>query len=102
MKEKVMILAAIFAFSSCNQIAKEERVLVKNLSDSLLVINVPKAGCENCQKVIEDGLFNEKGIKQSILNLHTKQVSIVYKPNEVTAAELQTKVKSLINEIPCK
>ncbi|MFN7913124.1 MAG: heavy-metal-associated domain-containing protein [Bacteroidota bacterium] len=102
MKKIVITIATALAFSSCTQIAKEERVLVKNLSDSLLVINVPKASCENCQNVVEGGLSKVNGVKQSILNLHTKQVSIVYNPSVIKANELQIKTKSLINEIPCK
>ena len=102
MKKIVITIATALAFSSCTKIAKEERVLVKNLSDSLLVINVPKASCENCQNVVEGGLSKVNGVKQSILNLHTKQVSIVYNPSVIKANELQIKTKSLINEIPCK
>jgi mercuric ion binding protein len=102
MKKIVIIIATALANSSCTQIAKEERVLVKNLSDSLLVINVPKAACENCQNVVEGGLSKVNGVKQSILNLHTKQVSIVYNPIAITSSELKNITKSLINEIPCK
>jgi cation transport ATPase len=102
MKKIVITIATALAFSSCTQIAKEERVLVKNLSDSLLVINVPKASCENCQNVVEDGLLNEKGVKQSILNLNTKQVSIVYAPSITNPFIIKATVNKLVTQMPCK
>lgn len=102
MKKIVLTITVALTISSCNQVAKEERVLIKNPSDSLLVINVPKAGCENCQNVVEGGLYSVNGVKQSILNLNTKQVSIVYNASIITAKALEHKTKSLINEIPCK
>jgi mercuric ion binding protein len=102
MKKIVIIGAIIFAVSSCNQTAKEERVLVKGTNDSLLVINIPAASCENCQKVIEDGLYKEKGVKQSILNLNTKQVSIVYAPSITNPFIIEATVNKLATQMPCK
>ncbi len=100
--KKLIFFFLIFAFVSCNRIPEENRVLVKEASDSVLVVSVPKARCVNCQEVIEGGLQNEKGVKQSILNLHTKELSIVYAPDVTSPEALKESVKTLKGQIPCK
>lgn len=102
MKKVIILIAAFFILVSCNRIPKEERVLVRGVADSVLVVPVPKAVCYKCQNVIEGGLKDEKGVKQSILNLHTKQVSIVYTPDLTTPEALEKKVANLIPQLPCK
>ena len=101
MRSTLAILLIIIT-ASCNRIKPETRVLVKSDQDSILVVDIPKAGCHNCQKVVEGGLKNFKGVKQTILNLHSKQVSIVYNPKETTTSVLKTEVNSLADKIPCK
>ena len=98
----ILTLITVLLISSCNRIAPENRVLHKSEKDAVLVVDVPKAGCKNCQKVVETGLAKEAGVKQSILNLHTKQVSVVYNPEEITAESLKSKTLSLATKIPCK
>jgi len=98
----IITLIVVFLMTSCNRIAPENRVLHKSENDAVLVVDIPKAGCKNCQKVVETGLAKEAGVKQSILNLHTKQVSVVYNPEEITAASLKSKTLSLATKIPCK
>lgn len=88
--------------TSCHKIAPETRVLAKTANDSVLVVAIPKAGCHNCQKVVEGGLANFKGVKQTILNLHTKEVSVLYNPNDINSNTLTKKVHSLADNIPCK
>ena len=101
MKNIVYFYLFIMLFS-CNQIPKEERVLLVEDSDLVHVINVPKAGCRNCQKIIEGGLKDVKGVKQSILNLQTKEVSIVYSPNATSQDIIEKKVQILKGNLPCK
>lgn len=87
---------------SCNQIKDENRVVIKSESDELLYIKIPAAGCGKCQKVIENGLANEKGVKQSILNLNTKEVSIVYDAQIISPEILKATVTELSYKMPCK
>ncbi len=98
----LMIITVILAITACNHVKEEKRVLIKGVNDSLLVIDIPKASCENCQKVIEGGLQNEKGIKQSLLNLNTKKVSIVYDPTITSPQLIKTTVTQLTYKMPCK
>lgn len=98
----VIIIVFIFLTVACNRIAPENRVLHQSKDDAVLVVDIPKAGCKNCQKVIETGLLKEKGVKQTILNLHTKQVSVVYNPKVMTGNLLKTKTLLLADKIPCK
>jgi len=101
--KKLLVLSIVlFTNIACNQIKEENRVLFKGANDSLLIIKIPTASCENCQKVIEEGLFFEKGVKQSILDLNTKKVSIVYNPNVTTYDIIQGSVAKLILKMPCK
>ncbi|MDO9184429.1 MAG: heavy metal-associated domain-containing protein [Bacteroidia bacterium] len=86
---------------ACNQIKDEKRVINKGSNDSLLTINLPDAACENCQRIIEDGLNGENGIKQSILNLKSKDVSIVYDPNLTSAKTIMSVVAKLSYKMPC-
>ncbi len=102
MKKIILIVLSILLLVSCNRIGKEERILVKGEEDEVLVIDTPKARCNKCQKIIEGGLQNINGVNQSILNLNTKQVSIVYSPETTTPEILNLTVEKLTEEIPCK
>ncbi|WP_299675866.1 heavy-metal-associated domain-containing protein [uncultured Tenacibaculum sp.] len=102
MKKTLSIFLIVLCIISCNRIKPETRVISKTDKDSLLVIGIPKVGCHNCQKVVEGGLVDIKGIKQTILNLHTKEVSIVYNPEITNSNTLENKVKNLAQKIPCK
>lgn len=96
------LIVLLITITSCNQINDDNRVVIKGKGDELLVINIPAAACEKCQKVIEDGLANEKGVKQSILNLKTKDVSIVYDPQTISPEIIKTTVTGLSYKMPCK
>ncbi|RNC86250.1 MAG: hypothetical protein ED556_08095 [Winogradskyella sp.] len=100
--KRIIYFSVLLALVSCNRIPEEKRVLEKDKADKVFVMQVPKARCANCQKVIEGGLQNVAGVKQSILNLHTKEVSVVYKPEEISKIDLEEKVKTLKGQIPCK
>ena len=102
MKKIVFLSVVIFSIIASTSIPPETRVLDIAETDALLVFDVPKAACQNCQKVVEKGLMKEKAIKQSILNLHKKEVSIVYEPNEITASQIENKLNVLIDKMPCK
>ncbi|WP_109299376.1 cation transporter [Aquimarina sp. AU474] len=100
--KKVILLAIILAIVSCNHIEQEERVLVRENGDASLVINIPKAACKKCQKIIEAGLQNENGIRQSILDLNSKNLSVVYTPEKTTPEILKATIEKLAKQIPCK
>lgn len=102
MKKIVFVISLGIILAACNQIKKETRVLIKEKEDALLVVNIPEAGCPKCQKIVEGGLANNKGIKQSILNLNTKQVSVVYNPNMTDAKTIETSINELTPQMPCK
>jgi periplasmic mercuric ion binding protein len=102
MKKIAFIITLGFITASCNRIEKETRVLIQDKDDAVLVVNIPQASCPKCQKVMEGGLANTEGIKQSILNLNTKQVSVVYNPNITNAKAIETSINELIPQMPCK
>lgn len=97
----LLITISIFAVISCNQIKDENRVVIKGKTDSLLIVEIPDAACDKCQKIIEEGLANQTGVKQSILNLKTKEVSIVYDPLLVAPQNLIDTVTNLSYKMPC-
>jgi len=98
----VLLIIMMLSISSCNRFPEEDRVLIKGETDAVLVVSVPNAGCLNCQRIMESKLQKEKGVKQSILNLHTKEVSIVYEPHLVNPELLNSKIIDLRTELPCK
>jgi len=102
MKKIILITLITISAISCNRIKKEERVLVKGDNDAVLVLNTPQAKCHKCQKIIEGGLQNIDGVSQSILNLNTKKISIVYNPDNTTPEILSSTVEELTTKIPCK
>ncbi len=102
MKKIVLMALVVMSAISCNRIEKEKRVLVKGKGDAVLVLNMPKAKCHKCQKIIEDGLQKINGVSQSILDLNTKKVSIVYAPEDTTPELLSSSAEKLIKQIPCK
>ncbi len=102
MKNVFIILLSVFALVSCNRIPEETRVLNVGEQDKVVEVEVPNAVCHKCQNFIEGGLALESGVKQSILNLHTKKVSIVFSPEETSADLLAEKVYDLIPQMPCK
>lgn len=87
---------------SCGYIPEETRVLSVADTDAVMVVDVPNARCSKCQNIIEGGLAEEAGVKESILNLHTRQVSIAYAPGQTTPEELEKIVADLIPTLPCK
>ena len=98
----ILLFFAMLTMYSCGRFAKEERVLITSETDSVLVVSVPNAGCKNCQRIMETALKNEVGVKQSILNLHTKEVSIVYETALTAPETLEHKVSALRKKLPCK
>jgi mercuric ion binding protein len=100
-KNTILMLLFLF-FVSCTGFKKEERKLQKGKNDAVLVIETPKAGCENCQRIIEEGLNKTSGVKQSILNLNLKTVSILYNPMETNPKIIKNEVALLSTQIPCK
>ncbi|WP_075342147.1 cation transporter [Tenacibaculum agarivorans] len=101
--EKILVITSIILIiASCNRIGPEKRVLNVSEKDSVFVMSIPKAGCKNCQKVIEGGLAKVKGVKQTILNLNSKEVSIAYNPEDTNSKILKNKVTKLAQNIPCK
>ncbi|WP_299549703.1 heavy-metal-associated domain-containing protein [Seonamhaeicola sp.] len=102
MKKIILIVLVSLSVVSCNRIKPEERVLLKGEDDAVLVINTPKARCHKCQKIIEEGLQDINGVSQSILDLNTKKVSIVYAPENTTPEILSSTVEKLTEQIPCK
>ena len=95
------LIIIVMITASCNHIKDEKRVIIKEESDSLLVVKIPDAACDKCQKVIEGGLNIEKGIKQSILNLKSREVSIVYDPLVTSPKIITTTITKLRLEMPC-
>lgn len=95
------VIIAIVTTTSCNPTRDENRVVLQGKTDSLLIVSIPDAACGKCQAVIEDGLANQNGVKQSVLNLKTKEVSIVYDPLIVTPQILKTSVTELSYKMPC-
>ena len=87
--------------TSCNQIKEEKRVVMQGEGDSLLVVKIPDAACKKCQKVIEGGLLDEIGIKQSILNLKTKEVFVVYDTKLTSPEIITTTITELHPNMPC-
>ncbi len=102
MKKALIIALLLFGTIACNRIKKEERVLIQGIGDATLVIPIPKAGCKKCQKILEEGLQNEIGVQQSILDLNSKNLSVVYNPDSTTPDILETTAKKLATTIPCK
>jgi periplasmic mercuric ion binding protein len=102
-KSKIMFLALIILFfSSCNLFTKNEPPLIKGKWESLLVIEIPKAGCNNCKRVVENGLLDIKGIKQSQLNVKKKELSVLYDPLKTSEENIKQLVANLKDDIPCK
>ncbi len=102
MKKVVLLTLVLVSSLSCNQIKEEKRVLVKGEDKEVLVINTPKARCYKCQGIIEGVLNKTEGVSQSILNLNTKEVSIVYSPETTSPEVLNATVEKLTEQIPCK
>lgn len=100
MKKIIVLALVLFSILSCNY--KEDRVLVKAEGEAILVVNTPTAGCRKCQKHIESALKNIDGVSQSILNLNTKKVSIVYSPETTSEAILSSTMEELKKKIPCR
>lgn len=102
MKNSFIAIILVLLSSSCTRFAKEERILNITEGDATLVMTIPKAGCKKCQKIIEEGLNKKTGVKQSILNLHTKSLSVLYLPEVTSEEQLKTSINALSKTIPCK
>lgn len=92
----------LFINSACQQVTEKHQILVKSNNDSLLKIEMPDAACNNCKKVVEDGLANNKGVKQSQLSLKKKELSIIYDPMSISEDKLKLIVTNLTYQMPCK
>lgn len=88
--------------TACQQVTENDQILVKSNNDSLLKIEMPDAACNNCKKVVEDGLANKIGVKQSQLSLKKKELSIIYDPISISEDKLKLIVTNLTYQMPCK
>ena len=95
------LLLCLLITAACNQTVQKEKLLVKGKNDSVLIINMPTAACNNCKQVVENGL-SIKGIKQSQLNLKKKELSIIYDPLAISEENLKLLVTNLTYQMPCK
>ncbi len=96
------LLLCLLITAACNQSVQNEKLLVKGKNDSLLIINIPKAACNNCKQLVENGLSIKKGIKQSQLSLKKKELSIIYDPLAISEENLKLLVTNLTYQMPCK
>ena len=106
MKKNNLIVTAtlmcLFINTSCRQVTENDQALVKSNKDSLLKIEMPDAACNDCKQVVEDGLANKKGVKQSQLSLKKKELSIIYDPMSISEDKLKLIVTNLTYKMPCK
>jgi hypothetical protein len=92
---------ALILFTACTKFKEEKRVAQPTKGDSVFITTISNAKCENCQAVIEDGLLKEKGIKQAILNLQTKRLTVVYNFSLNTKSKIIHKLSELQPKMPC-
>ncbi len=48
--------------------------------------------CEMCQHAIEYGLTFEKGVKDAVLNLDNKMVTVIYNPRKTTPKKIRERI----------
>lgn len=98
----ILLLLGLAGYTSCNRYKPDNRMVKPGKTDSVMVMHIPDAKCENCQKVLEDGLIIEAGVKQALLNLNTNYLTVVYNPSLNEAQNLRIKVSELQTKMPCK
>jgi periplasmic mercuric ion binding protein len=57
--------------------------------DSTIVIKT-SARCESCKKRIENALNFEKGVKSSILDVNTKEATVMFDPEKTSSEKIRT------------
>jgi copper chaperone CopZ len=80
-----MVIAAVLVTTICfGQQKKSDTLLIKT-----------SAVCDMCKDRIEGGLAFEKGVKSAVLELKTKEATIVYNPAKTTPEKLRKAISML-------
>jgi len=59
--------------------------------DSTIVVKT-SAQCESCKKRIENALNFEKGVKSGVLDLTTKDATVVFDPQKTSSAKVRAAI----------
>jgi periplasmic mercuric ion binding protein len=79
---KNILIIAMFALFTENALA---------VQDSTVVIKT-SAQCESCKKRIENALNFEKGVKSAILDVTTKEATVVFDSEKTSSAKIRTAI----------
>lgn len=77
-----MMIVSQFSFAQNNNVKEEIKIQTS-------------AQCEMCKERIENALNSEKGVISSTLDLSTKYVSVVYKPNKTNPDKIRVVITKL-------
>ncbi|MEI6435084.1 MAG: cation transporter [Bacteroidota bacterium] len=89
----VIVTGMAFNMQAFSQDKKVETIKIKT-----------SAVCGQCKDRIENGLAYEKGVKDVVLDVDTKMVTIKYNTKSTSPEELRKKISKLgydADEIPC-
>jgi periplasmic mercuric ion binding protein len=82
MRTSFMFLLIVFLSNGSNIFAQEQKNEAKILIQT-------SAQCEQCKKRIEETMAFEPGVKNSVLDLKTKQVTVVYNPKKTSPDKIR-------------
>lgn len=90
MKAKIFTLCALFALSMTSVKAE---IFEKHKKETVTFL--VSMTCENCQKRIESNIPYEKGVTDLKVDLPKKLVTIEYRADKTTAANLRAAIKDM-------
>jgi periplasmic mercuric ion binding protein len=79
-----MIIMVMFVNTAFSQSKKTETIAIKT-----------SAQCNMCKDRLESGLAYEKGVKDVVLDVETKILTVKYNPKTTTPEELRKKISKI-------
>ena len=79
--KKIKLIVFLLLFATSYSFAQSDTLKIKT-----------SAQCEKCKATIEHQLNFEKGVKSAVLDVETKEATIIFNPNKTTPDKLRKSV----------
>ena len=81
--KKIYLLTAAIVFAITSALFAQEKKSTEEIKIKTSAL------CEMCKARIEKALAYQKGVKKAVLDLETKEVAVVYKPEKTNPEKLR-------------
>ena len=92
----------IICSNACQSSSYEKETINYSKNEIELIIEIPKASCNNCKKTIEKGLVKKEGIKFCEYSISSKKLTLIYDSSLISVDHIKHHITLLTYQIPCR